>query len=171
MSFPLSNPFLRHLHWANKALEHGMVVASPLLLSSSSQGWDSSTGLENWTFPRCRRPDNTWNTIRGFFRTAPPKAVSSEPSFSPRNRPAQNISAQKAANRSQTSVWIPSAAIPEGKLTLRAADIEFRPNIWSWGPSSEEQQLCTVTWIYSSSNPTLGTHSHHPQQPRVVPAA
>lgn len=59
-----------------------MVVASPLVLSSSSQGWDSSTGLENWTFPRCRRPDNTWNAIREFFRTVPPKAGSPEPSFS-----------------------------------------------------------------------------------------
>lgn len=46
------------------SVEYGMLVASPLILSSSSQGWDSSSGLENWIFPRWRRPDNTCNIIK-----------------------------------------------------------------------------------------------------------
>lgn len=160
-----------------------MAVASPLVLSSSPQGWDSSSGLENWTFPRCRRPDNTWNKIRDVFRTAAPKAVSPEPSFSPRNRPDQHSCTKGSKQIPNFCVGSLMLQIPEGKLKFRGSDYslfnsetEFQMEIrFSSDLLFADVELRALQWgaavtgIYSSSNPTLGTHSQRPEQPCAVP--
>lgn len=117
-----------------------MVVASPLVLSCSSQGWDSSTGLENWTFPRCRRADNTWNTIREFFRTG------------------TGHSQHSCTKRSQCGSLMCNSWRQTEIHTFCSDRVFWLCSLmWSWGPSREEQQLCRFQGFIPAAIPPRDT--------------
>lgn len=134
-------------------------VASPLVLSSSSQGWASSTGLENWMFPRWRRPDNTWNTIQHwvFWTRAPLQG-----SVLLATQTGQvNTFLHKNSKHISSFMLIPNAPITEGKLKFTG----IGSNIWlhnllcNCRPSGQEYWTTQALHVDTDLLPTLKRHS------------